>query len=340
MTFPLYLATTNPKMKNSFLSVCAICFMALSIVTTQAQTSVPNNMTYQGRLTDANGVALPDGNGYEVEIRLWNSATAGTLLWGTRYSGVPLKNGAFNLILGSGGTAISGAVTTDLKTAFNTVPVHFGITVTKNPAGEAIAGPAEILPRQQVFSSPFAFRADKAEDSARLGGQPAAYYSPTGSIIAFAGQTAPAGWLLCDGRTLTAAAYPALSAVLGTSFGANGAGTFKLPDLRGRFPLGTNPAPLPDVPTIRPLAQAGGEESHVLTTSEMPAHSHEQKFSTELAQNYTGAYVAGGNYSSGPRVMRRDDFNSQSALPIAEAGGGAAHNNMPPFVVLNFIIKY
>jgi hypothetical protein len=83
-------------------------------------------------------------------------------LWGTRYSGIPIRGGAFNLIVGSGGTPISGATTTDLKTAFTAVSVHLGITATKNAAGASIPAPAEILPRQQIFSTPFAFRADTA----------------------------------------------------------------------------------------------------------------------------------------------------------------------------------
>lgn len=144
----------------------ALCFGVLfavfGIELVAAQT-VPSGMTYQGRLTDASNVPVPDGTGYEIEVRLWSAPAGGTLLWGTRYSGVPLNGGAFNLILGSGGSPIAGAMYTDLGAAFNTSSVHLGITTTKNAAGAAIPSPTEILPRQQVFSSPFAFRAGLAD---------------------------------------------------------------------------------------------------------------------------------------------------------------------------------
>jgi microcystin-dependent protein len=314
---------------------------ALLVTTSFAQTTVPANMTYQGRLTDSNNASVPDGNGYEIEVRLWSAPTSGTLLWGSRYTGVPLKSGAFNLILGSGGTPITGATTTDLKAAFSNATVYLSLTATKSASGAAISSPTEILPRQQIFSTPFAFRTDKAEDSTKLGGQPANYYSPTGSIVAFAGPTAPTGWLLCDGSTVTSSAYSALFNVIGTSFGSEGSGTFKLPDLRGRFPLGTNPAPQPPVPTVRSLAQTGGEEAHTLTIAEMPSHGHEERYQTDYGSNFTGPYVAGGNYAaSASRAVRADNFNTQSSAPIVPTGGGGAHNTMPPFLVLNYIIKY
>ena len=113
----------------------AILFTGLSLSPKAHAQSVPAGMTYQGRLTDASNSPVPDGSGYEIEVRLWSASTGGTLLWGTRYTGVPLKSGAFNLILGSGGTPISGATTTDLKSTFSTVPIYIGITMTKRITG-------------------------------------------------------------------------------------------------------------------------------------------------------------------------------------------------------------
>lgn len=322
--------------------ICLILSLACGSIVL-GQTTVPSGMTYQGRLTDANSNPLPDGNGYEVEVRLWTTSTGGTTpIWAARYSGIPLKSGAFSLILGSaGGAAIGGAII-DLKTVFSTSPsTYLGLTITKNGGGVAISNPSEILPRQQLLSSPYAFQSEKAEDSAKLAGQPATYYSPTGSIVAFAGSTAPAGWLLCDGSTVTTSAYPGLFNIIGTSFGTNGNGTFKLPDLRGRFPLGTNPTPQPPVSTVRTLSQTGGEEAHTLTLSEMPNHGHEFKSSIAQAANGSGPYIAGMTYADGAqRGLRIDTSNTSSALPIVSTGGGLPHNTMPPFLVLNFIIKH
>jgi hypothetical protein len=135
--------------------------LLLAAPTASAQT-VPSGMTYQGRLTDASSAPVPDGSGYEIEVRLWSASTGGTLLWGSRCTGVPLKSGAFNLILGSGGTPIAGATTTDLKAVFSTPTVYIGLTTTKSASGAAISSPIEILPRQQIFSTPYAFRAETA----------------------------------------------------------------------------------------------------------------------------------------------------------------------------------
>jgi hypothetical protein len=147
---------------NYFRPIIAICLLAMVGLEAVPAQNVPSGMTYQGRLTDVSNVAVADGNGYEIEVRLWSASTGGTLLWGSRYTGVPLKSGAFNLILGSGGTPIAGATTTDLKAAFSTATVYLGLTATKSASGAAISFPTEILPRQQIFSNPYAFHADVA----------------------------------------------------------------------------------------------------------------------------------------------------------------------------------
>ncbi len=133
--------------------------------------NVPPLVTYQGRLTDANGNPAPDGTGYEIEIRLWSAAIGGAApVWGARYSGVPVKQGGLNVILGSSsGIPINGAVTADLATAFNNTNLFLGMTVTKGVMGAPIANPSEILPRQQWMTSPFAFRANLAGFAQTIG---------------------------------------------------------------------------------------------------------------------------------------------------------------------------
>ena len=145
------------KRAFSFLLLCSLCASGL------LGQVVPSATNYQGRLTDANGNPAPDGSGYEVEVRLWPSAAGTTgLLWGSRYSGVTVKGGALNLILGSGGQAIAGAQTTDIKVAVAGSSVFLGLTVRTTATGTSIANPTEILPRQEWLSSPFAFRANSA----------------------------------------------------------------------------------------------------------------------------------------------------------------------------------
>ncbi len=147
-----------------------ILLLSLSFSCLVAQ-PVPPLANYQGRLTEASGNPVVDGTGYEVEVRLWSAATGGSSpLWAARYSGVPLKGGAFNLILGSPeGFLIGGAATNDLAAAFNSPDVYLGITVTKSANGSAIANPSEILPRQQWMTAPFAFRAAKSAFSESIG---------------------------------------------------------------------------------------------------------------------------------------------------------------------------
>ena len=141
-------------MKTLIFAICllsSVCF---------AQSPTPAITNFQGRITDANGNPAPSGTGYEMEVRIWSAGTGGTLIWGTRYTGIAVQNGAYSVILGSGGTPITGAQTTDLRTAFESPARYLGVTVTKNAAGNSISSPSEMLPRQQMMTVPYAFKAD------------------------------------------------------------------------------------------------------------------------------------------------------------------------------------
>jgi microcystin-dependent protein len=147
---------------------------------------------------------------------------------------------------------------------------------------------------------------------------------PVGTVLPFAGSTAPAGFLLCDGTAQLKASYPALYAVIGANtFQADGATTFFLPDLRGRVPIGTG------VGTGQTFVRGGygGEEQHTLIASEMPNHTH-----TVSAHHASGATFSAG--AGGAEVP------STATLTTSSAGSGLPHNNMQPYVVLNYIIKY
>lgn len=143
---------------------------------------------------------------------------------------------------------------------------------------------------------------------------------PIGTIVMWATSTPPEGWLLCNGKEVSRAAYAELFKVLGTSVGAAGSASFKIPDLTGRFPLGASNG--------HGLHSTGGSETHTLTISEMPAHSH----------------AVGGNIvrrASGGEAFRElaGSYPGDSNIDSNNNGGGLPHNNMPPFYGINFIIR-
>lgn len=162
---------------------------------------------------------------------------------------------------------------------------------------------------------------------------------PLGVVKMWAGVRVPENYALCDGAALKTDEYPKLYAAIGTAFNAarnyNGTpyttqgGFFRLPDLRGRFIVGYND--LDD--EYRKYGNAGGEKKHILAVNEMPSHTHGQN----LWQEDSGKWKGGGNNSSPNSTSKHD-----RTVPFgntAPTGGGAAHENRPPFYVLAYIIK-
>jgi len=152
---------------------------------------------------------------------------------------------------------------------------------------------------------------------------------PTGLISPFGGATAPAGWLLCDGAAVSRTTYASLFAVIGIQFGAgNGTTTFNLPDVESRFLLGGKD----DGFGSWNIGDVGGEETHTLTVAEMPAHTHAAGAGfTSFVKGRSGGTGGAAALAAGVTV---------AAGAMDAAGGGDAHNNMPPYLITNFIIKY
>jgi len=146
---------------------------------------------------------------------------------------------------------------------------------------------------------------------------------PVGMIAPFGQNDAqvPAKWLWCAGQAVSRSTYAALFAIISTAYGVgNGTTTFNLPDLRNRFLYG---APSQNPSTINATA---GETNHVLTVAELPAHHH--------AQNQNTAGTTGVN-----RTLGGNSSNTASAgLNTADTGSGTAHNNMPPYMLMQYAI--
>ncbi len=153
-----------------------------------------------------------------------------------------------------------------------------------------------------------------------------------GTIIMFAGNFAPRGWAFCQGQLLPISQNTALFSLLGTTYGGDGRTTFGLPDLRGRVPLGEGAGP---GLTPRTLGQKGGAESVTLTTAQMPSHAHalqanrEDQTSKDPLNNYLSKIEIYTNAAPDTAL------GTQS---ITTTGGSQPHENMQPFLGINFII--
>lgn len=156
-----------------------------------------------------------------------------------------------------------------------------------------------------------------------------------GQIILFAGNFAPSGWALCNGQLLPIAQNTALFSILGTTYGGDGRTTFALPDLRGRVPV--HPGQGAGLSNYT-IGQAAGTEMVTLTQNQMPIHGHTfvpgcttDPPSTNSPENAVpavqDAQVFGGEANAG---MRPANSNT--------AGGSQPHENLQPYLCVNFII--
>lgn len=148
---------------------------------------------------------------------------------------------------------------------------------------------------------------------------------PVGSIIMWYGQTLPTNWIYCNGQTLLKKNYPELfNVIMGSSSTES---EFTIPDLRNRFPLGASSGTA--------IGNKGGESTHVLTTAEMPSHTH--GWSMKYGASNGTALPWGSSGWAG--TWANTDSTQYPPLVIDSAGSGTAHNNMPPYVAVYYIMK-
>lgn len=175
-----------------------------------------------------------------------------------------------------------------------------------------------------------------------------------GTILPYSGSSAPSGFLLCYGQAISRSTYSTLFAVIGTTYGSgDGSTTFNIPDLRGRVPagkddMGGSAASRLTSTTMSPngttLGATGGGHTHTLSSSEMPSHNHTVygDNSGATTSSIGGLGVSGintfcGNVGTGTKTYYNIAYSGSDPL-IHATGGDAAHNNVQPTLLLNYII--
>jgi microcystin-dependent protein len=185
---------------------------------------------------------------------------------------------------------------------------------------------------------------------------------PIGRIEAFGGSTAPAGWLMCNGAAVSRTQYPRLFAAFGTTYGAgNGSTTFALPNASGRVLVGRDASQA----EFDQLGETGGHTTHQLSLNEMPVHTHaqnphEHSASSGDAGNHSHPFSRNFGGTGNAEATQRGFFGSGGATNIntnnagthshsvsvnnatatnQNTGGNAAHNNLQPYLVIQYIIR-
>ena len=183
---------------------------------------------------------------------------------------------------------------------------------------------------------------------------------PAGTIVQWPGATAPANWMIADGSAISRTTYASLFAAIGVQYGVgDGSTTFNLPDLKGRVVAGLDSSQV----EFNTLGELGGVKTHTLTTAEIPSHTHTFSGTTTTDGAHTHTFGAnqngvlthatgGGGYSAGFTNQGAGEMLFYRTMDTgagthshtysgttASAGTGGAHNNLQPYIVLNYIIK-
>ncbi len=144
---------------------------------------------------------------------------------------------------------------------------------------------------------------------------------------------APVGWMSCEGQLLPIATFDALFALIGTKYGGDGVNNFKLPDLRGRTPVGAGRAA---TGTPYPIGQSGGCETVAIGAQGLPAHTHPVRVAGAPASSHSPAGLLPGD---GPAIYSSVAPGAAMApAACSTSGGGAAHENVGPYLPLRWMI--
>jgi microcystin-dependent protein len=155
-------------------------------------------------------------------------------------------------------------------------------------------------------------------------------------IRIFSFNFAPRGWAFCDGQLLPLSQNTALFSLLGTTYGGDGMSNFALPDLQARAPM--HPGQGPGL-SLHDLGESSGSETVTLAQSEMPAHAHTQRADiSDAADTNVPSPNASYAQSAGGTLYQAASNAQLAPQALAPAGGDQPHNNLQPYLTLNFNI--
>jgi microcystin-dependent protein len=284
----------------------------------------------------------------------------------------------------TGGTTVSNPLVTDAdgringwvdSGSYNLTISGSGITTYTQPYESVRGDGVDLIAAAAVDTAQIK---DGAVTPAKLASTISTTIVPTGTIVQYAGLTAPTGWVLANGATYdgTQATYTPMWNLFGTTYGGTGQASFKVPDLQARVPVGRNG-------TTYNLGDSGGSDTVTLTTAQLAPHTHTQQGSfssatgienSSLAHShgiFAGAIVSahspiafpvqaslnpsftgyGENFTPSPSIGKVDatldagpfththNFTIGINGPTASTGSGTAHENRQPFLVVNYLIK-
>ncbi len=296
----------------TFLGGSPVLASALNKITAAAPV-IPATFNYQGLLRNPDG-SLTTGT-YTLTAKVYDAATAGSVLYHETFPNVTVRDGLFNIVLGDDPQG------QDLQAALSAAPRYIGLTL--------VGQGDELIPRQRLHGVPWALYATNAADADLLDEQHANTLVPPGTVVAYAGTIAPAGWLLCDGRAITRTEYSALFAAIGTAHGSgDGSITFNLPDYRGRFLRGVDGGAGRDPDVISRTAMAtGGNISGTVGSvqaDQFRAHTHTYtRYNSEIQRS--------------PLNLWEYFWEGDSQQSTGSAGGSETR---PVNAYVNWIIKY
>jgi len=279
---------------------------------------IPTQVPYQGTLYVDGAPVMGGTEDLTFFIVADPTDGPGAALWTETHTAVPVTAGRFSVTLGT--------VTPFPDGFFARDALYVGVLV----------GVIELTGRQRLLPVPYAVEAQSI---------------PPGTLLPYAGTTAPAGWMLCAGQSLLVADYTHLWDAIGYTYGGSGA-DFSLPDLRGRMPMGKDDMGGASANRVAAtqadnLGQGSGQER----TADTPAHTHttpDHNHRIRASCDNTPVCNAGGDgFTRGASNLDWATFGTVNSSNGPNDGGGtsgstgaaATVNNMPPYLTVNYLIK-